>query len=349
MIPAGGQGRRLWPCSSVARPKFLWAWSGGDTLAQATARRLVNLCQSLTFVSAQSSHDLLQTQIHAVAPSARIISEPSPRNSLPAIALGAAFIANRFPSALIGSFPIDHIIAGKEVFARCVGDACAAADKGFLVTIGIPPATPATGYGYIEKGETIPGLPTVLQAKSFTEKPSEPLAEEYLNSGEYLWNAGIFVARAEMLLEALEAQVPGCALAVRELARDWDTLDAAAKAHLWERLVAAPIDTVLAQPLASQGKVAVVPAPEHLGWADVGDWDSLYHHLAPAGGTLNLGGKPLCCEDSEQALVYTESLAGVSIVGIPDAVVVESGGKLLVTTRKFAQNVKNASVCADKW
>lgn len=268
-----------------------------------------------------------------------------------AIALGAALIEQRDGTCVVGSFAADHLITNPAAFCEALARAVPAAAAGWLTTIGIAPTEPATGFGYIEVGPALDGeLSGVHRAQSFTEKPDAATASAWLATGNYLWNAGMFVVRSDVLLDALEARVPGSGTAVRKLAAGWETLSPDAKTALWEGVVAAPIDTVLAEPLAQEGRVAVVPARPDLGWSDVGDWEAVRHVVSNASELANLSPEiPVYTDAAPAALVRAENLRGVAIIGIPGAVVVESAGQLLVTTREFAQNVKVASNAADNW
>ena len=353
IVPAGGYGRRLWPWSTAAKPKFLLNINGTQSLVQQTATRLAPICQSLTFVTGAPHREALAAQVTALDLSVpvRCVAEPSPRDSMAAIALGAALIEQRYGNCVVGSFAADHLIANPTAFCEALAQAVPAAKAGWLTTIGIEPTEPATGFGYIEVGPALDGeLNGVHRAQSFTEKPDAATASAWLATGNYLWNAGMFVVRSDVLLDALEARVPGSGAAVRKLAAGWETLSSDAKTALWQGVVAAPIDTVLAEPLARDGRVAVVPARPDLGWSDVGDWEAVRRVVSNASELANLSPEiPVYTDAAPAALVRAENLRGVAIIGIPGAVVVESAGQLLVTTQEFAQNVKVASSAADNW
>lgn len=353
IVPAGGYGRRLWPWSTAAKPKFLLNINGTHSLVQQTATRLAPICQSLTFVTGTPHREALATQVAALdlPVPVRCVAEPSPRDSMAAIALGAALIEQRYGTGVVGSFAADHLITNTAAFCEALAQAVPAAAGGWLTTIGIVPTEPATGFGYIEVGSALGGeLSGVHRAQSFAEKPDATRASAWLATGNYLWNAGMFVMRSDVLLDALEARVPGSGAAVRKLAAGWETLSHDAKTALWEGVVAAPIDTVLAEPLAQEGRVAVVPARADLGWSDVGNWEAVRRVVSETSELANLSPEiPVYTDAAPAALVRAENLRGVAIIGIPDAVVVESAGQLLVTTQEFAQKVKVASNVADNW
>lgn len=307
VIPAGGAGTRLWPLSRRARPKFLLDLTGsGASLLQQTVRRLAPLADRPPIIVTGDSHLLaVQEQLAEMGSpssgeSVRILAEPSPRNSMPAIALAAALVEKEEPDAVIGSFAADHLIAGQEDFARDVAVARRAAELGFLVTLGIRPTSPATGFGYIEQAETgqeeaaraedgagkrgsAAGRAAVralgaLPVSRFVEKPDLAMAEKFVAAGTFFWNAGMFVVRARVLLDELAAQIPGLARGVREIAaaagtEEYDEV----LARIWPSLTSIAIDHALAEPLAAAGQVAVVPAS--FGWDDVGDFAALARQL----------------------------------------------------------------------
>ena len=381
IIPAGGFGRRLWPLSTPQTPKFLRSIGSRKTLAQLTAQRLEPVAQSLTFITGSAHAPALFSQVSDLDEVA-VVVEPSPRDSMAAIGLGAALLEARHGGCVVGSFAADHLIRDEAAFRSCVEVAMAGAEEGYLVTIGITPEQAATAYGYIQLGSRLEveaantpadHTPAVglFGVKMFKEKPDQETATAYLQQGGYLWNAGMFVVRSDVLLDSLEQQVPGSGQALRELAQGWDSWDTAARQAAWEKVVRAPIDTVLAEPLAQQGRVAVVPTPAGIGWSDVGDWEAVYQvYRDPTTATpgprpgskppldatstpappLNLDpGVALYTQDSPGALVHCPGLEGVAVVGVPQAVVVLQDGKLLVTTRENAQKVKDAAVATDEW
>ncbi|MST50506.1 mannose-1-phosphate guanylyltransferase [Mobiluncus porci] len=353
IIPAGGAGRRLWPWSTPSHPKFLLPLGSEKSLLQTTATRLAPLAQSLTFVTGSSHAEAVRRQIGSLnldTPSL-FVAEPAARDSMAAIGLGAALIERDYGPSLAGSFAADHHIGGVEAFHNAVAVARAGAEAGKLVTIGITPSGPETGYGYIEVGEPIPEIPGLHLVNMFKEKPDAKTASAYLESGGYLWNAGMFVFRTDVLLGALEQEAPESASALRKLAANWESLGEPAKLAWWEKVVRAPIDTVLAEPMSERGEVVMVPAAAAIDWSDVGDWEAIYQLRHQTGEKLaNLSPQtPVFQSDSPDSLVYAPGLQGVAVIGIPHAVVVESGGKLLVTTRENAQKVKAAGLAADEW
>ncbi|MGO1259342.1 MAG: mannose-1-phosphate guanylyltransferase [Brachybacterium sp.] len=366
IIPAGGAGTRLWPLSRRARPKFLLDLTGsGSSLLQQTVQRLVPLADRSPIVVTGAVHvSAVQEQVgiprgrHGVqgarqgeaqdkaqsgdpTHSARILVEPSPRNSMPAIALAAALVEREEPDAVIGSFAADHLITDQQAFCEAVTAARRAAELGYLVTLGIQPTHAATGFGYIEQGGDAgpvggtDGGAAALHATGarpvsrFVEKPDSETAEQFFTAGTFFWNAGMFVVRARVLLDELAAQIPGLAAGVREIAAVHGTADYdRVLAETWPRLTSIAIDHALAEPLAAAGKVAVVPAT--FGWDDVGDFAALARQLrengpgsgAATGGASGsasadgrvpvLGARAVGAADSDVRVLGSQAVAALS-------------------------------------
>ncbi|TXR58243.1 mannose-1-phosphate guanylyltransferase [Quadrisphaera setariae] len=348
VVPAGGAGTRLWPLSRAGAPKFLHDLTGsGRSLLQATWDRLEPL--------AGADHLLLVTgRAHAAAVRAalpdlrdgNLLLEPSARDSMAAIGLAAAVLEHREgPGAVLGSFAADHVIDDDEAFGDAVAQAVATARAGEVVTIGISPTGPATQFGYIRSSAplSVPGAPDALRVAEFVEKPDAATAAGYVATGDYRWNAGMFVVGAGVLLGHLHGQLPALADGLREIAAAWDSpsreqvLDA-----VWPSLVKIAIDHAIAEPVAAAGGVAVVPGS--FGWDDVGDWDSLASLVPGAASQVAvLGDDAAVLGLAASGLVVAGSgVPGrtVSVLGVPDVVVVDTPDALLVTTREHAQSVK---------
>ncbi|GAA4398596.1 mannose-1-phosphate guanylyltransferase [Fodinibacter luteus] len=337
VVPAGGAGTRLWPLSRAAHPKFLLDLTGsGRTLLQATVDRLGPLTGERVVVVTGDAHaDAVRAQL--TGPSAgRVVAEPSPRDSMAAIGLAAAIVERLDPEAVIGSFAADHVIPDATAFEAVIREAVEVARAGHLVTIGIEPTSPATGFGYIRTGEPLPGFPTALRAVEFVEKPDAERATRYLASGEYRWNAGMFVVRATTLLDLLERWHPDLAAGVRVIAAEPERLD-----EVWPRLTRIAIDHAVAEPAADAGHVVVVPAS--FAWDDVGDFASLASLLPPVEGGASLrvlgSADDVTTVDASGVVVATGGRR-VAVVGVDDVVVVDTPDALLVTTRSRAQDVK---------
>ncbi len=334
VVPAGGAGTRLWPLSRAGAPKFLLDLTGsGRTLIQATADRLVPLVGDRIVVVTGAAHEeAVRRQLPDVA---QVIAEPSPRDSMAAIGLAAARLELEDPEALIGSFAADHVITDEEAFAVCVTEAAEVAAQGLLVTIGIEPTYAATGFGYVRGGDAVPGFPTARVVTEFVEKPDAVRAEGYVLSGEYRWNAGMFLVRAATLLDLLAENHPDLASGLRAIAADAATLE-----QRWPELQKIAIDHAVAEPAAAAGRVAMVPGP--FGWEDLGDFTALAA-MTPAGqdGLRVLGDEDLVLSRDSSGFVVPAAGRTVAVIGLEDVVVVDTGDALLVTTYARAQDVKS--------
>nr|WP_323132289.1 mannose-1-phosphate guanylyltransferase [Kineococcus indalonis] len=345
VVPAGGAGTRLWPLSRSHRPKFLLDLTGrGRTLLQSTWDRLLPLTEAerTLVVTGRAHADAVAAQLPKLPPE-NILREPCQRDSAAAIGLAAAVLVRRDPDAVLGSFAADHNISGRDDFESSVEEAVVTARRGFVVTIGIAPSHPATGFGYIRLGKRLrlQGAPNARRVLQFKEKPDARTASAYLSTGDYRWNGGMFVARADVLLELLAENVPALHAGLQRIADAWETPQRdAVLAEQWPALPSIAIDHAVAEPAAEAGRVAVVPAT--FGWDDVGDFSSLAE-LLPAEVD-----EPRVLGDA--ALVITEQVAGglvvpandrvVALLGVDDLVVVDTPDALLVTTRARAQEVK---------
>ncbi|WP_129338101.1 mannose-1-phosphate guanylyltransferase [Cellulomonas endophytica] len=355
VVPAGGAGTRLWPLSRAGHPKFLLDLTGtGRTLLQATVDRLAPLAGpgGVLVVTGAKHAAAVAEQLPEVG-EADVLAEPSPRDSMAAIGLAAAVLLERHgPDAVLGSFAADHVITDDDLFRRAVRDGVEGARAGYVVTIGITATEPSTAFGYVRAGASL-GLeaaPSVRHVVGFTEKPDAGTAAEYLATGEYRWNAGMFLVRAATLLEHLATQLPTLHDGLRRIAAAWDGPDReAVLAEVWPGLTKIAIDHAIAEPVAAAGGVAVVPGD--FGWDDVGDFASLAGLLAArAGGAaaVTLGDEALVQRvgAAQDAFVVPGTGRTVSVVGVPDAVVVDTPDAVLVTTRAQAQAVKAA---VDGW
>ncbi|MCW2814629.1 MAG: mannose-6-phosphate isomerase, type 2 [Nocardioides sp.] len=336
VVPAGGAGTRLWPLSRSSSPKFLRDLTGtGRSLLQGTHDRLAPLVQDRFLVVTGRAHrDAVAAQLPEVD-GAAIVAEPSARDSMAAIGLAAAMLELRDPDAVMGSFAADHVIADPAAFGEAVRTASAAARDGWLVTLGIEPTFASSAFGYVHLGDDLDGHPGAHAVVEFVEKPSVDVAEGYLATGRYRWNAGMFVVRPTVLLDLLAESDPAFAAALRAIAADPATLDTA-----WAALPKIALDHAVAEPAAAAGRVVVVPAS--IGWDDIGDFDSLATLLEDhdTASVTVLGDASLVQVSAATGLVVPAGGKMVAVVGLDDVVVVDTPDALLVTTRAKAQDVK---------
>jgi mannose-1-phosphate guanylyltransferase/mannose-6-phosphate isomerase len=339
VILSGGAGTRLWPLSRELYPKQLLALTGERTMIQQTALRLEGLAAGPPVVVCNEAHRFLvaeQMRQLGIEPQA-IVLEPVGRNTAPAIAL-AAHAALRAAGPKAGSQPLllvlpaDHVIRDVPAFHKAVHSALGAAQQGQLVTFGIVPTNPEPGYGYIQRGGA---SGDVYRIERFVEKPTAAVAKDFVASGDYYWNSGMFLFGARRYLEELQHLAPAIANACAEAF-------AAAKADLdFTRIdkrlfYACPADSIDYAVMEKTSDAVVVPLAA--GWSDVGSWAALHEASEPdAHGNVSRG--DVICEDSEGCYLYAESRL-VSAVGLKDHVVVETKDAVLVAPRSRVQDVK---------
>ncbi|QUC20707.1 uncharacterized protein UV8b_04948 [Ustilaginoidea virens] len=347
IIPAGGAGTRLWPLSRENHPKFLLDIDlSGRSLLQSTWNRLVPLagCSRMTVVAGPSHSESIQKQLPQLEAS-NLFTEPGPKDSMAAIGLAAAILQHRDGDAVIGSFAADHMIAGEDAFLNSVTEAVKVAKEGFLVTIGIAPSHPATGFGYVKLGDKldVPNAPSARLVSSFKEKPDAYTAAKYVSSGIYRWNAGMFVTKASTLMSLVKEYEPELHANLTRIAEAWE--DKAQRdallTEVWPTLEKVAIDNAIAEPAAAEGRVAVIPAT--FGWDDVGDFSSLAEMLpAEANSPKILGDRNLVvAQQAPGGIVVPGSGRLVACLGVDDLVIVDVPDALMVTTRARAQEVKS--------
>jgi mannose-1-phosphate guanylyltransferase/mannose-6-phosphate isomerase len=342
VVLAGGSGTRLWPLSRASMPKQLLALNGAETLLQQTARRLAPMVDSTrVFTVTHADHRFEVTgQLHAVDArlAGGVLAEPMGRNTLPAIAWAVARISREQPDALIGVFSSDHAVADNAAFLAAWQDAENAAEAGYIALFGMKPTEPATGFGYIEAGAQLfapgPGGGAVANAvrrvARFVEKPDADTAREFLRSGSYFWNGGMFVFRADRFLETLARCQPGLHAALPALAAG----DRFASAELYRELPETSIDYGV---LEHAENVAVVPV--EMGWSDLGGWDALYQQRAKDGAGNVVQGDVVAV-NSRNNLLWSDH-GTLATLGLENMAVVQTRDATLVCHREQAADLKN--------
>lgn len=339
VIPAGGSGSRLWPLSRATRPKFLLPLLGKQSLLQETFERLRELTTPAhILVVCGPAHAAAIARQLPELPSRNIIVEPSPRGTGPAIALATALIQREDPGAIVGCFAADHDVTDRAAYCAAVQVAIAAARTGHLVTIGLTPNRPETGYGYIERtNDVVARTPdgTAYRAARFVEKPDLERATAYLAAGTFLWNAAMFVWQARALMAELERLQPETAAGVARVAGCWDSPSREAiTAEIWAGLPTITIDHGVMEHAA---RVAVVPA--EMGWSDVGDFHSL-GELIEQDGLGNSVRGDLLQIDTTNSVVWSETGRMVATIGLDNIIVVDTDDALLVVDRAKSQEVR---------
>jgi len=337
VVLSGGSGTRLWPVSRESYPKQYWPLLSERSLLQEAALRGLGDGFAPPLVVCNQEHRFMvaeQLRLAGIA-GARILLEPVGRNSAPAIAAAALLVAEADPDAVLWMLAADHAIENTEALHTALAAAAAAARAGRFVTFGMKPTAPETGYGYIELGDPLPGLPGAHALSRFLEKPDAATAAKIAFSGTHLWNSGMFVFTAATLIEELAAHAPGVLAAVRravaERRQDLDFLRLAPAAF-----IACPsisLDYAVAE---RTGRAAVVPAD--LGWSDVGSWGALWE-LGDKDGQGNVAVGDVLLEGATNCYVRSEAKVA-AVVGLSDAVVVVTQDAVLAMHRDHAQDVK---------
>lgn len=331
-VLAGGEGTRLWPLSRGHRPKQLLTLNGDRSLIQQTVDRLRPLVppERILIVTERSHADALHAQLPEL-PASSIIVEPTRRGTAAALLLAARHVEARAPGATWASVHADAYITDADAFRRTLTAALDAAAGGeYLVTTGIRPRFPATGYGYIQQGEhlrDVAGLP-LHRVVRFVEKPDLATAQRYVESGEYLWNPGVFVWKNTTLLEAFRQLQPDI----------FAVLGNTPLERIDQVYGSAPRETIDVGIMEQASNVATIPAT--FGWSDIGSWAELWELAAadPA-ANVSLGPGRAVLADSRGNLVYADGRT-VALVGVDDLVVVETPDAVFVCPRERAQDVR---------
>ncbi|MCX7960203.1 MAG: mannose-1-phosphate guanylyltransferase/mannose-6-phosphate isomerase [Burkholderiales bacterium] len=345
VILAGGAGTRLWPLSRRLLPKQFLPLAGSRTMIQETVARLEGLpdCSAPVVVANHEHRFLAAEQLAAIGvrPHALVI-EPAARNTAPAIAAAALLVSRESPEALLLVLPSDHL-ADKAAFQADVGIARRAAADGYLLTFGIRPSAPATGYGYIEAGEPLPGEAAVHRIRRFVEKPDFETAKRFLASGAFLWNSGMFLFRARRFLDELRAHRPDILAAVER------AVEGAAADLDFVRLAEAPFSACPAQSVdyaVMEKTAAGAVVKSAMRWSDVGSWSELWEvSEKDASGNAVQGDAEL--HDARGCYVRADS-RHVSVLGVENLVVVETDDAVLVAARSRAQEVKEVVARLDR-
>ena len=344
VILAGGRGTRFWPLSRKRRAKQLLALDGKQTMIQQTVARLLPMAPAQRFWII-ANHDLrpaIQRQLPKL-PARQIVAEPAGRNTAPAIGLAAFLLLRVDRDAVVGLFPADHVIAEADKFRATLARGIALAAQGEnIVVLGIRPTRAETGYGYIEAGA--PSEMGSLQVRRFTEKPDMQQAQQFVEAGNYFWNSGMFLWRADTLANALREHLPKTAAILERIASTYGTRKFGETFRkLYPQCENISVDYAVLEPRSAkgEGRSGIFCLPADFGWNDLGSWTALHeHHVAkskPAdGNVVNAAGA--FSLNAKNNYVHAPGKF-VAIAGVNDLVVVETEDALMITTLKESQDV----------
>ena len=341
VIMAGGGGTRLWPLSRKKLPKQMLKLGSEHSLFELAVKRLEGLFLPDHILVVTIAEQAVKLQeLCPQIPVENYLLEPMPRGTASVVGLAALAIKNRAPNGTMAILTADHHINNVTYFHQLLETAGDVASKGYLVTLGIEPTFPSTGYGYIERGEKLDEFPTqpVYNVKKFKEKPEKEIAEQFLLQGDHDWNSGMFIWRVDRILREINRSMPELYQKLKEIDQDWnapvkrDTIEA-----VWPTIKPQTIDYGI---MEHASQVAVLPA-EGLGWNDVGSWDSLYDVLQPdekdniilVDNFIGIDTQSsLVCDDATKKLIVT--------IGIDDLIVVNTRDALLICPKSDSQRVR---------
>ncbi len=340
VIMAGGGGTRLWPLSRSNRPKQMLRIGSKRTLFQLAVDRLEGLIpmENILVVTGADMANDLRADCPRI-PEENYLLEPAPKGTAAVVGLAAAFLGQKDAQAVMAVLTADHIITDVGYFQKILRAASHAAQKGYLVTLGIHPTSPSTGYGYIQRGAKIITLDgqEVYEVRRFKEKPDLDTARKMLESGDHDWNSGMFIWTANRIREEIARQMPALENVLVQIETAWTQGDDQQVKNAWATLTPQTIDYGI---MENADRVAVIPAAG-LGWNDVGSWDSLFEVLsADSDGNIILAER-FANLNTRNVLVLSEDKNRlIAAIGVEDLIIVDSGNIVLVCHKSQAQRVR---------
>lgn len=337
LILAGGFGTRLWPSSREHTPKHLLPLAGENSLLRETYLRIAPMiAPENVYVATAASHaDLVRAQLPEL-PHDNIVVEPMGKGTAPCIGLAALRMKRRDPDGIMASLHADHVILDPAGFRKALRAAAQLAEKGYIATLGITPRWAETGFGYIEAGEAVQGAGAAEahHALRFTEKPNGQTAQEFIASGRFYWNAGIFVWRVARILDEIRSLLPGLHAALSEIDRAIGTPDEqAVLERVWPTIQSVTIDVGI---MEKAQRVAVIPVS--VGWNDVGSWKSVADVMQGDADGNTVVGEHLGLDTSGTLVLGRDRL--IATIGLKDMVIVDTGDVVLVCPKERAQDVR---------
>ena len=334
VVMAGGSGTRFWPKSRRDRPKQLLRLHGDATMLQQTVARINPLVplERVLIITGADQAEAVRAQLPDL-PASNVVSEPCPRDTAPCVGLAAKIVAHKDPAGTMIVMPADHVIQPAETFLKTVRAAVSVidADSSVFLTFGVKPTRPETGYGYIERGESL-GAPEGIalnRVVQFREKPDRATAEAFLADGRFAWNAGIFLWRAQAILDALATHRPGIAAILDKIGEALGKpAEAGVIASEFPAMEKIPIDKAVMEKASNVRVLEVV-----YDWNDVGDWRALTELVPPdADGNTKQG--PVHAVETRGSIIVSDDGGLIATLGVDDLVIVQSGGATLVARKE---------------
>ncbi len=342
VIMAGGGGTRLWPLSRKDKPKQMLKLDGERTLFEIAVERLLGLfpVEKIMVVTSASQAEVFQKELPAI-PAENYVIEPFGRDTAAAIGLAAVALKHRDPQAIMAVVTADHYIDRESRFLHVLRAASQVADDGYLVTLGIQPTFPSTGFGYIQQGSYLGTYENIVvfNALSFKEKPDMETAIQFIEAEDHSWNSGMFIWKVDQILSEISRLMPKLDKGLNNIAAAWGTPEhTKVLLEEWEMLEKVSIDFGI---MEKAQNVAVIPA-RGLGWSDVGSWNAVYEVLPKSAMENVIICKQHITEDTENTLIFTKEESDRLIVtlGIKDTVIVDAGDVLLICDKDHAQDVR---------
>jgi len=341
IIMAGGGGTRLWPLSRKNHPKQMLSLFDERSLYQTTIDRLEGVfpLENIYVITVLEQADELRAQYPGI-PNENYLIEPMPRGTASVVGLGALALKKRDPKAVMAVLTADHYIGNEPLFRNILETAYQVAKDGYLVTLGIDPTYPATGFGYIQQGNFINAYNDnkVFHVLQFKEKPDAKHARVMLKEGGHSWNSGMFIWSVDQIMSEFQRQMPILTNALETIGKDWGTKTQQSTINReWQMLDNETIDYGI---MESANNVAVILA-EGLGWSDVGSWDSLYDLLeSDQDGNIIMGGEHVGLETKDTLIYVQKEHRLIVTIGVDNLVLVDTGDVLMVCRREEAQKVR---------